>query len=303
MWPLSPVAPGARTRASTAGSRRSSGSEPRRNASGRTQTPTGAIGLERGLPARAPQPMSRGIASRAWACERPSKDWRRKPNGRSASTNGSRQPTTGPSRRVSPQICAPPRAPLSPERELPAVTRLGHLREALAAVAIALARVHGPMAWFLGAAATALTPVLRWRAVPAPHGHTFGAVPPSLRHYAEAEAAVRRLQDTLTRLADRLNPSESTLHSRTRSANAARCHGTTARAPARTSPELHDARLTRSAPRPAAPGRPSLVAPASQRSFAALPVRCAQPPFVELAVGVAGHGGDEVEGPGPFVTG
>ncbi len=101
----------------------------------------------------------------------------------------------------------------------------------------------------------------------------------------------------------RLNPSESTLHSRTRSANAARCPGTTARAPARTSPELHDAHLTRSAPRPAARGRPSLVAPASQRSFAALPVRCAQPPFVELAVGVAGHGGDEVEGPGPFVTG
>ncbi|MFE9459640.1 hypothetical protein [Streptomyces californicus] len=87
------------------------------------------------------------------------------------------------------------------QREPPVVTRLGHLREALAAVAIALARVHGPMAWFLGAAATALAPVLRWRAVPAPHGHTFGAVSPALQQYAEAEEAIHRLQDTLTRLA------------------------------------------------------------------------------------------------------
>ncbi|MFE6727272.1 hypothetical protein ACFVDN_05150 [Streptomyces californicus] len=101
---------------------------------------------------------------------------------------------------VAADLCATVGTPQS-QRELPAVTRLGHLREALAAVAIALARVHGPMAWFLGAAATALTPVLRWRAVPAPHGHTFGAVPPSLRQYTEAEEAVRRLQDTLTRLA------------------------------------------------------------------------------------------------------
>ncbi|MFE3382311.1 methyltransferase [Streptomyces anulatus] len=61
------------------------------------------------------------------------------------------------------------------QQELLAVTRLGHLREALAAVTIALAYVHGPMAWFLGAAATALTPILHWRAMPARHGHTFGA--------------------------------------------------------------------------------------------------------------------------------
>ncbi|MFD0422606.1 hypothetical protein [Streptomyces parvus] len=87
------------------------------------------------------------------------------------------------------------------QQELFAVTRLGHLREALAAVALALAHVHGPMAWSLGAAATALTPILHWRAVPARHSHTFGAVSPPLQQYAEAEEAIRRLQDTLARLA------------------------------------------------------------------------------------------------------
>ncbi|MFD7127773.1 MULTISPECIES: hypothetical protein [Streptomyces] len=87
------------------------------------------------------------------------------------------------------------------QQELFAVTRLGHLREAFAAVAIALASVHGPMAWFLGAAATALTPILHWRALPALHGHTFGAISPPLQQYTEAEEAIRRLQDTLARLA------------------------------------------------------------------------------------------------------
>ncbi|MFJ9265340.1 hypothetical protein ACIRP4_34335 [Streptomyces bacillaris] len=86
------------------------------------------------------------------------------------------------------------------QQELFAVTRLGHLREALAAVTIALAYIHGPMAWFLGAAATALTPILHWRAVPARHIHTFGAISPPLQQYTEAEEAIRRLQDTLARL-------------------------------------------------------------------------------------------------------
>ncbi|MEW2136595.1 hypothetical protein AB0892_08325 [Streptomyces sp. NPDC005409] len=83
------------------------------------------------------------------------------------------------------------------QQGLPAVERLGHLREALAALAIALAHVHGRMAWFLGAAATALTPVLHWRALPAEDDSTFGAVTPTLQQYTEAEDAVRRLQRTL----------------------------------------------------------------------------------------------------------
>ncbi len=87
------------------------------------------------------------------------------------------------------------------QQDLPAVARLEHLREALAAVAIALAHVHGRMAWFLGAAATALTPILHWRAMPAEHGPTFGAVPPPVEQYTEAEDAIRRLQSTLAGIA------------------------------------------------------------------------------------------------------
>ncbi|GGV08482.1 hypothetical protein GCM10010275_56070 [Streptomyces litmocidini] len=88
--------------------------------------------------------------------------------------------------------------PSQTQEELPTVERLAHLREALAVLAIALAHVHGRLAWFLGAATTALTPILHWRALPAEGGFTFGAFTPTLQQYAEAEEAVRRLQRTLT---------------------------------------------------------------------------------------------------------
>ncbi|MEU7067212.1 hypothetical protein [Streptomyces sp. NPDC046161] len=83
------------------------------------------------------------------------------------------------------------------QQALTEIGRLEHLREALAVLAIALAHVHGRLAWFLGAAATALTPVLHWRALPAGDGPTFGAVQPTLQEYTEAEDAIRRLQRTL----------------------------------------------------------------------------------------------------------
>ncbi|QES04697.1 hypothetical protein DEJ44_03110 [Streptomyces venezuelae] len=83
------------------------------------------------------------------------------------------------------------------QEELPLVQRLAHLREALAVLAVALAHVHGRMAWFLGAATTALTPILNWRALPPDGGPTFGAVQPTLQEYEEAEDAVRRLQKAL----------------------------------------------------------------------------------------------------------
>ncbi|MFG3282063.1 hypothetical protein [Streptomyces sp. NPDC048111] len=86
------------------------------------------------------------------------------------------------------------------QEALPLRERLENLREALAAVAIALAHVHGHTAWFLGAAATTLTPVLHWRALPAEDSHAFGAVAPAPHQYAEAEEAVRRLQRALARL-------------------------------------------------------------------------------------------------------
>ncbi|MFC7924745.1 hypothetical protein [Streptomyces cinereoruber] len=90
-------------------------------------------------------------------------------------------------------------AVLTPQAQqaLPEVDRLAHLREALAAVAIALAHVHGRLAWFLGAAATALTPVLHWRALPDEDGPTFGAIAPTPAQYTEAEDTVRQLQNAL----------------------------------------------------------------------------------------------------------
>ncbi|MET9542482.1 hypothetical protein ABZY16_34130 [Streptomyces sp. NPDC006553] len=79
----------------------------------------------------------------------------------------------------------------------PTVDRLAHLREVLAALAIALAHVHARLAWFLGAAVTVYTPVLKWRALPAEGGPTFGAVTPNSRQYTEAKDAIRRLQSAL----------------------------------------------------------------------------------------------------------
>ncbi|MGW2690026.1 hypothetical protein ACWC6I_43620 [Streptomyces sp. NPDC001414] len=78
--------------------------------------------------------------------------------------------------------------------------RLEHLRETLAVLAISLARTHGRLAWFLSGAINALEPILRWRALPAGRGGTFGTVPASPEDYAEAEDAVRRLQDALARI-------------------------------------------------------------------------------------------------------
>ncbi|MFF9473400.1 hypothetical protein ACF1E9_12355 [Streptomyces roseolus] len=87
------------------------------------------------------------------------------------------------------------------QQTLPEVDRLAHLREALASLAIALAHVHGRLAWFLGASVTALNPILHWRALPSGDGLTFGAVQPAHEQYVEAEDAVRLLRGTLARIA------------------------------------------------------------------------------------------------------
>ncbi|MFF0752680.1 hypothetical protein [Streptomyces sp. NPDC004267] len=87
------------------------------------------------------------------------------------------------------------------QETLSAIDRLAHVREALAVLAVALANVHGRLAWFLGAAVTALAPVLQWRALPADDGPTFGAVSPTPQQYSEAEDAIRRLQTTLAAIA------------------------------------------------------------------------------------------------------
>jgi hypothetical protein len=86
------------------------------------------------------------------------------------------------------------------QEALPQIKRLEHLRETLAVLAIALARTHGRLAWFLSGALNALEPVLRWRALPSDRGGTFGTVLPSPEDYTEAEDAVRRLQDALAQI-------------------------------------------------------------------------------------------------------
>ena len=86
------------------------------------------------------------------------------------------------------------------QEALPQVDRLEHLRETLAVLALCLARTHGRLAWFLSGAINALEPVLRWRALSAEGGGTFGTVLASPGEYAEAEDAVCRLQEILSQI-------------------------------------------------------------------------------------------------------
>ncbi|MFJ8043718.1 hypothetical protein ACIRBX_24780 [Kitasatospora sp. NPDC096147] len=91
--------------------------------------------------------------------------------------------------------------PAELRQELSAVERLEDLREALAVIAIATSRVHGPLAWLLAAASTALSPVLHWRAMAAEHGFAFGTIEAGPAQYDDAEEAVRDLRNLLTTLA------------------------------------------------------------------------------------------------------
>lgn len=68
---------------------------------------------------------------------------------------------------------------------LPQIERLERLREVLAVLAISLARTHGRLAWFLSGAISALEPVLRWRALAAGSGGSFGTVLAGGEEYAE----------------------------------------------------------------------------------------------------------------------
>ncbi|MFJ9773523.1 hypothetical protein ACIRVF_20145 [Kitasatospora sp. NPDC101157] len=82
---------------------------------------------------------------------------------------------------------------------LPVMDRLEHLREALAVLALGIARTHGQLAWFLARASTVLAPVLSWRSLPAERRQAFGTVVPGPEALADAEGAVRRLQEALVR--------------------------------------------------------------------------------------------------------
>ncbi|MFI2608385.1 hypothetical protein [Kitasatospora sp. NPDC018619] len=103
--------------------------------------------------------------------------------------------------------------PAAEQERMPVIERLEHLREALAVLALGIARTHGRLAWFLGRAGGVLSPVLRWRALPADRGQSFGTVVPSPAELTDAEAAVRRLRTALVRAdtAERLPGAEPDL--------------------------------------------------------------------------------------------
>ncbi|QKW23660.1 hypothetical protein HUT16_35250 [Kitasatospora sp. NA04385] len=79
------------------------------------------------------------------------------------------------------------------------IDRLAGLREALAVLAVTVARTHGRLAWFLAQCSSELAPVLHWRALEAPEGGSFGAVLPDEEEFADAEEAIRSLTAMLAR--------------------------------------------------------------------------------------------------------
>ncbi|MFI5531884.1 hypothetical protein ACIA8O_25465 [Kitasatospora sp. NPDC051853] len=88
------------------------------------------------------------------------------------------------------------------QEQLPVIDRLERLREALAVIAMAVARTHGQLAWFLSRAATVLMPVLTWRVLPADELRSFGLTVPAPGELDDAERAVRRLTAALDRIGD-----------------------------------------------------------------------------------------------------
>ncbi|MFE2923776.1 STAS domain-containing protein [Streptomyces goshikiensis] len=84
--------------------------------------------------------------------------------------------------------------------ELPFIERLERLRQALAHMAMAIARTHGQLAWFLAQTTEALTPVLQWRTLTADRAQSFGTVVPTPAELADAEDAVRLLQTALNEM-------------------------------------------------------------------------------------------------------
>ncbi|MEU8510989.1 hypothetical protein AB0C76_05275 [Kitasatospora sp. NPDC048722] len=85
------------------------------------------------------------------------------------------------------------------QEQLTVVERLERLREALAVLALGIARSHGHLAWFLARVAMVLSPVLQWSSPGAEQPRAFGAlVLPTPDDLTDAEDAVRRLRSALT---------------------------------------------------------------------------------------------------------
>ncbi|MFD8085040.1 hypothetical protein ACFV4F_25465 [Kitasatospora sp. NPDC059722] len=90
--------------------------------------------------------------------------------------------------------------PAAEQERLLVVDRLERLREALAALALGIARSHGRLAWFLARAGIVLAPVLQWRAPGTDQVQASGGIVlPTPDEISDAEDAVRRLHSALTR--------------------------------------------------------------------------------------------------------
>ncbi|MFK8905571.1 hypothetical protein [Streptomyces sp. YS-3] len=79
-----------------------------------------------------------------------------------------------------------PAGPAAQAAAAPLGDRLDHLREALAALALATATSRTPMGWFLGHCAVVLAPVLQWWPEGSPEHAT---ITPTASQITEAETA------------------------------------------------------------------------------------------------------------------
>ncbi|MFV0126139.1 hypothetical protein ACLGI4_00100 [Streptomyces sp. HMX112] len=90
-----------------------------------------------------------------------------------------------------------PTGPTAQAADAPPGDRLDHLREALAALAVATATSRTPMGWFMGQCAAAPAPVLRWH----PDGTADHAtITPTPGEITEAETAFAHIHDFLAAL-------------------------------------------------------------------------------------------------------
>ncbi len=87
-----------------------------------------------------------------------------------------------------------PAGPTAEAADAPLGERLDHLRESLAALAVATATSRTPMGWFLGQCAAALAPVLQWQ----PDGTAEHAtITPAPGEITDAETAFAHIHDFL----------------------------------------------------------------------------------------------------------
>ncbi|MER8226483.1 hypothetical protein ABTZ58_39575 [Streptomyces sp. NPDC094143] len=90
-----------------------------------------------------------------------------------------------------------PTASAAEAAHAPLGTRLDHLRECLAALAVATATSRTPMGWFLGQCASVLAPVLQWQPDGTPDHATITPTPEEITGAEHALTAIRNMLTTI----------------------------------------------------------------------------------------------------------